>query len=697
MGFDEKLLQQIEEMGDKSHSVGEIAKKMKITTKYEKRRLSDAINAFLRKGIIAGRGKNKVSRLSRKNLVKGTLQGHKRGFAFLIRDDKKEDIFIPNKMLNGALHGDSVLVSCNGGREGAVIKVIKRGITRIVGTFVQSGKNGYVIPDNDNYFKDVFIPADMINGATPMSKVVVDIDENVTNDNPFGQVIHILGRRGERNAEVLSILRNYGFSEVFPEEVIEEAERIEYKPEARKDLTKLLTITIDGEDAKDFDDAISIEKTESGYRLYVHIADVAHYVRVGGAIDREAFARATSVYFPSNVFPMLPERISNGVCSLRPDEDKMAVSVAMETDNDGNVLKSDFYETIIRSDYRMTYTNVTKILEGDIELRQKYHKITQMLEDAKELSDLLAKKRKERGMINFGSRESKIELDEKGDVVDIYPYPELISNSIIEQFMITANEAVATYISKKNLPSVYRVHEKVSEEKLANFIQFIKGFGYDLDIRNGVYPKVFSDLLDKIKGEDAELIINKVMLRSMQKAKYTTRNAGHFGLSLDSYCHFTSPIRRYPDLMVHRTLKAIINNRINDNFVNKVKNACEKAAVQSTEREIAASNAERDIDDYYKAVYMKKFIGHRFSGIISGVISTGIFVMLENTVEGFVAIDDLPFDRYEFDERSYCIRGTKYSFTLSNKIEVEIKSSNPDKRKVEMIMVAEDATNHSNR
>lgn len=694
MGFNEKLLQQIEKMGDKGHSVGEIAKRMNVKNKYEKRRLSDAIRDFLKKGIIAGRGKNKVSRISRKKLIKGILQGHKRGFAFLLREDDEEDIFIPNRMLNGAMHGDTVLVNCSGGREGAVIKVLKRGITKLVGTFMQSGKNGYVIPDNDNYFKDIFIPSDMTNGATPMSKVVVAIDDNVANDSPFGEISHILGRKGERNAEVLSILRNYGFSEVFPEKVIEESERIEYKPQSRKDLTNLLTITIDGNDAKDFDDAISIEKTSTGYILYVHIADVAHYVRVGGAIDNEAFSRGTSVYFPGNVYPMLPERISNGVCSLRPDEDKMAVSVAITTDNDGIVLKSEFFETMIRSDYRMTYDNVTKILEGDKEARQKYHKIVGMLEDARHLAYLFAKKRKEKGMINFISREAKIELDEKGDVVNIEPYADTISNNIIEQFMIAANESVATFISKKNLPGVYRVHEKVSEEKLANFIQFIKGFGYDLDIRNGVHPKIFSDLLEKIKGQDAEHIINKVMLRSMQKAKYTTRNSGHFGLCLNSYCHFTSPIRRYPDLMMHRTLKAIINKKINENFVLKAKNACEKAATQSTEREIAAANAERDIDDYYKALYMQKFVGSRFSGIISGVISSGIFVMLDNTVEGFIAMDDLPFDRYELDERSYSIRGTKYIFTLSDKIEIEIKASYPDKRKIEMAMVADDATNH---
>lgn len=700
MGYNEKLLQQIEEMGEKGLSVGEIAKKMNVKTKFEKRRLAQTIKNFLQTGKIVGKGKNKISRVSKKNLVKGVLQGHRRGFAFLIREDNEEDVFIPNRQLNGALHGDTVLVSCsegrNGGREGVVMQILKRGIIKLVGTFVQSGKNGYVIPDNDNYFKDIFVPSDKVNGATPMSKVVVNINDDITEESPKGEIISVLGKRGERNAEVLSILRNYGFSEVFPEEVVEQAEKIEYKPENRKDLTKLLTITIDGDDAKDFDDAISIEKLEAGFRLYVHIADVSHYVRSGGIIDKEAFNRATSVYFPGNVFPMLPESISNGVCSLRPDEDKLAITVAMDTDNKGNVISSHFYESLIRSDYRMTYTNVTKILEGDKDLREKYHKIIEMIEDAKQLSDLIAKSRKEKGMINFGSRESKIDLDEKGDVIDIYPYPESISNQIIEQFMITANETVATYISKKNLPCVYRIHEKVSEEKLANFIRFIKGFGYDLDIRNGVHPKLFSDLLDTLKGQDAEQIISKIMLRSMQKAKYTTYNSGHFGLSLDSYCHFTSPIRRYPDLMVHRTLKAMINNRINEAFVARTKGLCEKAATQSTEREIAAASSERDIDDYYKALYMQKFVGKRYHGLISGVIATGIFVILENTVEGFVALDDLPFDRYDVDDKSYCIRGRRYTYTLSDKIEVEIKASYPDRRKIDMIAVEEDAVNHLN-
>lgn len=687
MDFNKELLCRINRMGDKSCAVAELARQMNIRNKNDKRRFNQSINNLLRRGLIAGRGKNKIARLPKDAFVKGVLQGNRKGFAFLIRDDKKEDVFISSSMLNGALHGDTVLAVCGCGKEGAVVRIIKRGITSLVGTFIQSGKNGYVVPDMDKYFKDIFVASDMTNGATSMEKVVVSINTDRFNQKPFGEVVQILGKKGEKKAEVLSILRSYGFSDVFPDKVIEEMERIEYKPEKRKDFTSLLTITIDGEDAKDFDDAISLEKVEAGYRLYVHIADVSHYVKAGSQTDKEAFKRGTSVYFPSEAYPMLPEKISCNICSLRPGEDKMTVSVVLDIDNAGKVQHIEMFESIVCSNYRMTYNNVTKILEGDKQLRKRYFDIVSMLEEASKLSELLTQNRKKAGMINFISNESKIELDENGDVLAIGKREETASHKIIEQFMITVNEAVATYIAKKNIPNVYRSHEKISQEKLADFIQFIKSFGYDIDITGGVHPKVFSDLLSSIKGNDAENIINKVMLRAMQKAKYTTKNLGHFGLSLKSYCHFTAPIRRYADLVVHRILKAIINSQSDNKFIERAKNICQKAAIQSTEQEIAAVNAERDVEEYYKALYMENHIGHRFAGTISGVVAMGIFVELDNTVEGFVSIDELPIDRYEMDNKGYCLRGKKHKYTLADKIEVEIKSSNPTLRRIDMTVV----------
>lgn len=693
MIFDEKILEQIVALGEKDLTIEEIANKLHFKTKLEKKELAKAVKKMIRSGSIVDKGKGKFAPSLRKNLLKGELKGNRRGFAFLIREDKGEDIFIPNKSLNSALHGDTVYVKLVGESEGVVINIAKRGIQSLVGTYTISDNYGFVIPDDNCYFKDIYIPRENTNGAKPLSKVVVSIAMDKKNNKPYGTITEVLGQTGERRAEVLSILLNYGFKECFPEEVLKAAEKIVYEHTERKDMRNIVTITIDGEDAKDFDDAISLETTDTGYKLYVHIADVSHYVKGGGIIDKEALNRTTSVYFPGSVFPMLPETISNGVCSLRPGEDKLTLTVVMNIDNKGNVTNSKFYETLSCSDFRMTYTEVTKILNGDEEMRKKYDKIVPMLENAEKLAAIITKKRNDNGSINFVSTESKIVLDDNGDVADITPYPYDKSNNIIEQFMVTTNETVAEFIEKKKVPCVYRVHEEINPAKLESFMQFLKGQGYSLDMRKGVSPKLFSDLLEEIKGSPSEQVINKIMLRSMQKAKYTTTNSGHFGLSLDYYCHFTSPIRRYPDLMVHRVLKAIINDRADENFVSRFKNYCDEAATRSSEREIAAERAERDIDDYYKALYMTKFVGERYLGIVSGVVGAGIFVSLENTVEGFISMDDLPADRYEVDEKNYRIVGTKYSFMMSDKVEIEIKSSNVETRSINMLLVS-NAENH---
>lgn len=691
----DKAWREIKDLGEKGLSIGELAKKLNINTKSEKRMLSKTIKKLMEAELVIAKGKNKIKPVT-KELVRGKLRGNRRGFAFLIRDDGKEDVFIPNKSLNGAMHGDTVLAGLTGESEGVVLSVEKRGILHLTGTFIRQGKHGYVIPDNDNYFKDVFIPSDGISQAASYAKVVVQIDDEPQNKRPTGKIIDILGMAGDTRTEVISILRNYEFNDKFPPQVVREAQKIKYVEQERKDSSKLLTITIDGEDAQDFDDAISVERTPRGYRLYVHIADVAFYVKQSSIIDKEALKRATSVYFPGKAFPMLPESISNGVCSLKPHEKKFAVSVVMDIDREGEVIKAEFFESLIMSDYSLTYDEVTKILEGDKPLLKKYAQIADMLNISKELAGIIRNKRRKEGTIDFGSRECKIILDDKGEVQDILPFLQTESHSIIEQFMILANRTVADFISKKNVPSIYRVHEEAGGDKLNSFVQFIKGLGYRLDLKEGIKPKIFSNLLEEVKGKDEEPIINKVMLRTMQKAVYSTKNSGHFGLALSSYCHFTAPIRRYPDLMVHRVLKAIINGKANETFMGRYKELCQKAAIVSTEREIAAANAEREVEDYYKALYMKKHIGQSYKGLISGVIGAGIFVILENTVEGFVSIDDLPDDRYEFDEKNYCMAGIKYKFSLCDKIQVKIKAGDPFTRNIDMVFDG-DENNHIKR
>ncbi len=689
MTFYEKILQKIKESGCRGLTQGELARKLGFVSRGDKRELEKALRRLKSNSSIVDCGNGKVAVFSEKNIFKGQIQGNRRGFAFLIREDKGEDIFIPNKALNGAMHGDTVLTRLVGDSEGMVTEIVSRGIKQLVGTLIQSGSYYFVEPDDDSYFKDIFVSKELLKGAKVGEKVVVSVQIDEKTGKPSGEVTAVLGKRGQKNTEVLAILRSYGFEESFPPEVIAAAEKIKYTAAERKDMRNLLTITIDGEDAKDFDDAISVEKTQNGYKLYVHIADVAHYVKLGGAIDKEALKRATSVYFPESVFPMLPEAISNGVCSLRPGEDKLAVTVEMDLNGKGDVTQAAFYESIIKSDFRMTYSEVTKILQGDTLLREKYSAVLALIENAAELADIITKKRNDNGSINFVSSESKIVLDKNGEVEDIYPYPYEISNNIIEQFMITANQTVAAFVEKKNVPCVYRVHEPVNEQKLAAFMQFIKGLGFDMDISKGATPKVFSDLLERIKGDKAEPIINKIMLRSMQKAKYMTTNSGHFGLSIDDYCHFTSPIRRYPDLMVHRALKTIINNQANETFASRFKIYCESAAAISSEREVAAERAERDIDDYYKVMFMQKHIGERYKGVVSGIINAGIFVMLDNTVEGFVSIEQMPKDRYEIDEKNYRLVGTKYAFQMSDEVEVEIVSANTETRRIDMTIVSD--------
>jgi len=615
--------------------------------------------------------------------LKGVLHGNSKGFAFLIREDGGEDIFIPHRGLAGAQHGDSVRIRMTGESEGEVTAIEKRGADSIVGTYIKLPKGGIIVADNKDFFTDIYVPDEAAHGAQTNTKVVAKLTYGLRPDGGVnGEIEEVLGTSGTRDAEVLSILRSYSFSEKFPDNVLEAAKGIAYAPdfEGREDLRELYTITIDGEDAKDFDDAISVQRTENGYLLYVHIADVSHYVPKGGIIDKEAFHRGTSVYFPGSVYPMLPEALSNGICSLRPGEEKLTLSVLTEISPAGKVFKRDFMKSVIRSDRRMTYTEVSGILSGEIDA-SAYADVKDMLVAAKELADILQVKRKNAGAVGFVSDECKILVNEKGDVVDLVAYPVLDSTTMIEMFMVLANETVAEYLENRGTPSVYRVHASPSEEKLKNFMMFINALGYTLNVGRGVTPKLLSDFLENIKGEPAEKIVSRALLRSMQKAKYSTEDSGHFGLSLEAYCHFTSPIRRYPDLMVHRALKAVIEKRDSPDFRGSFLVKCEEAAYRSSERELASERAERDIDDYYKAVYMSDKIGGQYRGVISGVVETGLFVALPNTVEGFIPLEYLPRDRYATDVKKR-LAGTRYVFATGEGIDITVKNADIASRRV---------------
>ncbi|MDD4839857.1 MAG: ribonuclease R [Clostridia bacterium] len=687
MIYKDNIYKRIADMNRESLNIRDIEKRLNLRSQIDRNMLSRILSELEDEGMLSI-DRNWNVKLKKLKLLKGDLRGNKRGFAFLIREDGGEDIFIPNRALNGAMHGDTVFVRLTGESEGEVSSIEKRGIVKLIGTYFKMDNFGYVKADNSDYFKDIYIPDRSSKGAKDNSKVVVSIITNQNDMKIQGVVTEVLGISGERDAEVLSILRNYDFSEKFPEEVLAASEKLKYEPEneGRKDKRDLLTITIDGEDAKDFDDAISLEKNCSIFKLYVHIADVSHYVRSGDVIDKEAFERGTSVYFPSSVFPMLPEAVSNGVCSLRPGEEKLTMTVELDIDGNGNIINSDFYKSVTKSNFRMTYTAVTAILNGDEELRAHYSEIEELIYAMAELAKILEDKRNEGGAINFVSKESKILLDEKGDVIDIKPYAYGISNSVIEQFMVLANEAVAKYLYDEKVPNVYRTHDAPSETKIAEFKEFVNALGLNLNTALGVTPKLFSDLLEKVKGEPTEAIINKTLLRAMQKAKYSIKNTGHFGLNSQFYCHFTSPIRRYPDLMVHRALKAKIEGKADDRFKNNFLKQCISAADKSSEREVAAERAERDIDDYYKTVYMSKKIGEQYSGVVSGIVSTGIFIALENTVEGFMPLDELPEDNYSTDPKMRLV-GKRYQFSIGDSIEVEIKSTNIAARQINMSFI----------
>ncbi len=700
MEFKDKLLKEIEMAKLDGFTERQLCKKLKMYTTFEKQVVSKTLTDLVNDGTLMIAEGGTYAFVKKADLIKGALKGNRRGFAFLIRTEGGADLFIPNRSLHGAMHGDTVFARHIKGTvdEGEVVSIITRGISQIVGTF-RSEKNGagFVIPDEDNYFSDIYIPASKKNGARTNDKVVAQIVD-YKGKSPDGVISEVLGKTDTVTGETLAIIRSYGFFEKFPTPVLADAERvasnIDIKEfQRRKDFTKLLTITIDGDDARDFDDAISVEKLPNGYKLYVHIADVSHFVKQGGILDNEAIKRATSVYLPNMVLPMLPEALSNGACSLVENENRLTLSAVMTVNKNGVVSDYEVVESVICSNHRMTYSNVGKILDKDKKLCKEYADIVEMLDNAADLAKILNAKRKARGSINFQSRESKIVLNADGSVKSIERYPYELSNNIIEEFMLLANETVAEFMYHTQLPFVFRVHEKPSAEKLEVFKQFVSAFGYNFLIRQNVYPMQFQEMLDKIKDTPEEGIISKVMLRSMQKAKYTVRNLGHFGLAADYYCHFTSPIRRYPDLMIHRVIKMMLAGKLVGAQIPKMEAACDKASVVSSEREIAAEQAERDADDYFKMLYMADKVGNVYDGYISGVTSFGLFVELDNTVEGLISIENLPHGKYEFIEKKYILKGVGRTFALGDKLKIKVISITKDLHRVNFVVYEEDEHN----
>ena len=632
----------------------------------------------------------------KRKILEGKIQGNERGFGFLIPNgDAKEDYFIPHSDLKGAMHGDTVLAETTDGSgqrtTARVLKVLERGVREIVGTYFSCRSGGFVTPDDRKYFCDVFVPFGKGLRAKSGDKVVCKILAYPKKQNPEGIVSEILGRQFERKAEIKSILRTYNLVDKFPKEVIEQSISvakpvIEEQLIGRKDYRSWTTFTIDGEDAKDFDDAVSIEKLSDGnYRLGVHIADVSHYVKSDGVIDMEAFNRATSVYFPEKVIPMLPEKLCNDVCSLRGGVDRLTLSCVMVVDKTGKVTEYEISPSVIKSRARMTYTEVGLILDGKKKLREKYSHLLESIENMSALADILIEKREREGSIDLDVKESAIYVDKKGEIT-VALTPRDKPHKIIEEFMILANVTVAEYMYYLEKPFVYRIHEKPNAEKLENFYAFLKGLGINAKHnREGVYPKDFQSILKKAEKTPAYTIINRVMLRSMQKAKYSPDDVGHFGLSEAHYCHFTSPIRRYPDLVAHRIIKDFLSGETK--LEEKYGEYVYEAARQSSERERNAIEAERAVDDYYKILYISGFEGEEFDATVSGVTSFGLFAELENGIEGIIKIDTLKGRRFVHDEKNYSLSNGKITFKLGQRIKIMVAGVNIIERRAEFMLV----------
>ena len=672
--------------------------------KEQRRELQEVLDELVCDGKIEVSAKGKYSKAEEKYLT-GIFTAHQRGFGFVTVPGEDEDIFIPEAQVNGAMHLDTVQVAVTKGassekrREGSVVKILKRGMEQLVCYYEESKNYGFAVPDNPRFTQDIFIPKEHSMGAVRGHKVVVQITEYGKNGRkPEGKVVEILGHVNDPGTDIMSIVRGYDLPMEFPAKVLKQAERVpdevsEADMAGRMDLRDWQTVTIDGEDAKDLDDAITLTKENGKYTLGVHIADVTNYVQEHSALDVEALNRGTSVYLVDRVIPMLPHKLSNGICSLNAGENRLALSCIMTIDEKGNVVDHTIAETVIKVDRRMSYNSVKKILEDKDEAeRAKYEELIPMFELMQELAGILRKKRMSRGSIDFDFPETKIILNEQGKPVDIKPYDRNVATKIIEDFMLIANEIVAQDYFWQELPFVYRTHDNPDGEKIKKLATFINNFGYSIHIgQDEVHPKELQKLLIKIEGTPEEALISRLTLRSMKQAKYTTVSTGHFGLATNYYCHFTSPIRRYPDLQIHRIIKDNLRGRMDAKKIAHYEKILDDVASHSSKTERRAEEAERETDKLKKVEYMSERIGECFEGVISGVTEWGFYVELPNTIEGLVHVTSLKDDYYHYDERSYELIGetTNHRYKLGQKVKVMVEATDKLLRTIDFCVVEE--------
>ncbi|USK59453.1 ribonuclease R [Peribacillus asahii] len=702
----ERLLSYMKEEAYKPLTVQELEEALGIEDSADFKNFVKALVKMEEKGLVIRTRSNRYGLPQKMNLIRGKLSGHAKGFAFVTPEDEPgaDDIFIPPNETKSAMHGDTVMVrvsteTSGSRREGTVIRILERGVTEIVGTYSESKHFGFVIPDDKKIASDIFIPKQVNGGAIEGHKVVVKLTSYPEGrTSAEGEVIQILGHKNDPGVDILSVIHKHGLPLEFPQEVMDQANAVpdtiaESEIGNRRDLRNDVIVTIDGADAKDLDDAVTVTKLDNGnYKLGVHIADVSHYVTEGSPIDREALERGTSVYLVDRVIPMIPHRLSNGICSLNPKVDRFTLSCEMEITPEGEVVQHEIFESVIKTTERMTYSDVNKILlDQDEELLARYEPIIPMFQEMEKLAEILRRKRMNRGAIDFDFKEAKVLVDEEGHPSDVVLRERSVAERLIEEFMLAANETVAEHFHWLDVPFIYRIHEDPKPEKLQRFFEFITNFGYLVrGSANEVHPRALQEIIEAVEGKPEEMVISTVMLRSMQQAKYDPESLGHFGLSTEFYTHFTSPIRRYPDLIVHRLIRMyLIEGKLDPATQEKWDSLLPDIADHTSKRERRAVDAERETDELKKAEYMLDKIGEEYDGIISSVTNFGMFVELPNTIEGLVHVSYMTDDYYRFDERQLAMVGERTGkvFRIGDEISIRVSNVNKEERAVDFEII----------
>lgn len=675
--------------------------------KYIKKDVKKIIKKLAKENEIKISSKNKIHPLSNddKSLI-GEISLAQGGYGFFISDNNEYmDVFISQNNLNSANDKDRVKIEIikekeyGKNAEGKVVEILQRNTSQIVGLYKKNKGFGFVISDKDNLSSDIYIDEKFSKKAKNNDKVVCEIIKYPKNGSPEGRIVEILGNKNDFNVDVLSIIRSYGLKDNFSKKTKKEAVFIDKevditKEKDRKDLRDLFTVTIDGRDSKDFDDAISIEKDKEDFILYVHIADVSHYVKENSEIDKEAYQRGNSTYLYNIVLPMLPEELSNGICSLNPNENRLALSLKMRINKLGKVVDYKIYKSMIKSNYRLVYDDVNDYLDNKDKVYDD-EILIEKLELFDKLYKILKNKREKRGAIDFNFTESQIDVNEKGDVLNISIFERGSANKMIEEFMLVSNETIASLFAYMDFPSLYRIHEKPKDEKVESFKNILNTLGYNIKGKE-LHPKDFQEILKEVSGKDDESLVNMLMLRTMRKAKYANYMDIHFGLATKYYTHFTAPIRRYPDLIVHRLVKDFLDNK----FENISQSSLEKQLAKNAEHlsitERNSEECERDVEDLYKCKYMKKYIGEKFQGIISSITDFGIFIELENTVEGcfMYKFSDDHFEYIE-DKLSCVNRDNNKRYKIGQKVLIEVKNVDLEKRNIDFDLLEEEFENFS--